>query len=71
MDMKQVYDTDILWIMYEFSYLSQFIDEEEHRKKVKAKLDKIIKGKKIIVGLKTQLVGRIRGSNRSRTKEMI
>ena len=33
---------------------------------MKAKLDKVQKGKKKVVGLKTQLVGRIRGSTRSR-----
>ena len=35
---------------------------------MKAKLDKVLKGKKVIAGFSSQLIGRIRGSNRSRKK---
>ncbi len=38
---------------------------------MKAKLDKILNGKKVIAGLSSQLIGRIRGSNRSRKKVTI
>jgi hypothetical protein len=38
---------------------------------VKAKLDKNINGKKVIAGLSSQLIGRIRGSSRSRKKVTI
>lgn len=31
MGMKQVSDTDTLWIMYESSYIYQYTDEEERR----------------------------------------
>jgi hypothetical protein len=36
--------------------------------KVKAKLDKVLNGKKVLAGFSSQLIGRIRGSNRSRKK---
>lgn len=33
--MRQVYDIDTLWIMYEYSYTYQYTDEEEHKEKEK------------------------------------
>lgn len=35
---------------------------------MKAKLDKVLNGKKVLAGFSSQLIGRIRGSNRSRKK---
>lgn len=67
--MRQVFGTDILWIMSEYSYSYQSIDEEEHReKKMKAQIDREQMGEQRLKGLKIVVKGRIRGGNRKQKK---